>query len=65
MIDFILLGSPARVVWVGQCRKCLSITDKQGTPEAAHAASVLCCEPVPYQLTASGVFAVLRSQERV
>jgi hypothetical protein len=47
MISPILRGSPVEVVWVGQCRRCLGITDEQSTPLAAHDAAYLHCAPIP------------------
>jgi hypothetical protein len=53
VISPVLRGSPAEVLWVGQCRRCLSVTAEQPTPLGAHDAAVLCCAPVPLALTAA------------
>lgn len=53
MISPVLRGSPAKVVWVGQCRRCLSVTAEQATPLGAHDAAALCCASVPLALTAA------------
>jgi hypothetical protein len=47
MIAPILRGAPVTVVWVGQCRRCLRVTDEQETPMSAHTAAVLCCKSIP------------------